>query len=534
MKKALAVMAFLAVIAASLGVSGVALAGTTVVGGVPTATKNNPMWYAYESTGGNSTFVLPAGGDAKVNRTLGIIPNTSSTLIVDIQILDGARFITGNLNPVGGKLTFANWTPVACTPTWTPLPGDFVSPTEFRYSITFPAVACTATGGVITWDPLLNSVLDVQDANNKLAGPGGGTVNVSMRILDPTNAGIEIDAGGNPKSYMVSEQTVFAKFVTANNATNTAVIDVAQARKQFELSTTRGDTRTNDRDGYLFLDVNDSWGDLDRRTGTAWFAGATDTGGFVTVTLNGDFTGVSSVVFDPLGANPYTFTVTGTAPNQTATLMLNQADTDGYSKWKVDPGTIASGLGTPIWIIVDGSTVLAERTITATATFTQGICSGLGNSGPGACLGGVVKTTAAAGVTFTRWTLNGTILFAPWLNGNNAVYNSRAYICAENSAAPNAPIDVRIFRVTATGTNVNAPIATFTTTYNMSQYGCINIKGYEDLLVAGGVVAAGTSYTQDNGNFAAEFVLRAINAKGVANVLNFVPVATPGGTGVGS
>jgi len=522
MKKTLSI---LSAVALTLGVAGTALAGTTSAGNT---LLPGPIPYSFESTGGSSTtvfgpggqtsktFTLPNTGIQNVNRQLAVIPNVNTNIIVDVQLLNGANFVpTGNLVGAAGP-AHVTWAGTNCgvlTPVLAAA-GDFVGATELR--MTFTVTGSCTTLPLITWSPLGGigvGALGIEDVNNVL-GSAGGVINIQMRILDPTNAGLEIDPGGNPAAYMTSAQAL-----SATIASTKATIDVAQSKKKFVAGGgSLNDTTSTDKDGTVQL--KNSGKTYDRTTGTfPWdpsTAGMVQ--GFLTWTLSGDFSSVSGVAF----ANPstlYPMTIAGTAPTQTASITLNTADTGIY-------------VADEIAIKNDG-TVMIPRTITVSGTYFQGPCAGLLGSGPGVGCAGVLKETLTSGTTFTVWALNGVTFLAPWLNGNNAVYNSRLYICTDQYTGPTSPVDVVLFRVTATGTNIATPLATFTTTYQSSTTGCINIKGYEDLLVAGGVVTAGTPYVTDNGNFAAVLTLRATQGYGVANVLNFTSTV-PGGTAVGT
>jgi len=524
MKKTLSILSAAVL---TLGVSGVALAGSTSVGNT-TALLPGPIAYSFESTGGSGTAFAPGGGTSKtftlpataisqVNRQLAVIPNVGTNIIVDVQLLNGANFVpTANLVTAAGA-THITWAGTNCG-VLAPVPaaaGDFVGATELRMTFTVNPPACTALP-VITWAPTAGNTaasLGIEDVNNVL-GSAGGVINIQMRVLDPTNAGLEIDPGGNPAAFLTSAQAL-----SATIASTKATIDVAQSKKKFVAAGgSPADTTSTDRDGTVQLKKNVALY-LDRTTGTAWDpAGAGQVQGFLTWTLSGDFSSVSGVAF----ANPstlYPMTIAGTAPTQTASITLDTADTGIY-------------VADEIAIKNDG-TVMIPRTITVSGTYFQGPCAGPLGAGPGVGCAGVLKETLTSGTTFTVWALNGVTFLAPWLNGNNAVYNSRLYICTDQYTGPTSPVDVVLFRVTATGTNIATPLATFTTTYQSSTTGCINIKGYEDLLVAGGVVTAGTPYVTDNGNFAAVLTLRATQGYGVANVLNFTSTV-PGGTAVGT
>lgn len=493
---------FLSLAALSLAVSGAALAGTTSVGSTSTTAT---ISYAFETAfpTPNNSYTLPGAPTNQINRFSTILPNnsipgTSDVVFVEINLLDTANF--GNtvlINNTTLAVTNSAGTALAnvtdnCSVTNVTTPLVSATQVRFRVQFQFATTQCTTTPRFIFQTP---AGLFVTDTAGNLASVGG-SVRVQMRTLD--GASVPTDTGGvDTVPYMNSVQST-----TASVFATSAVIDVGNpSAKRFFLAPNGAQSNTG---GGACLRYSATL--LDRLTGAPFdpAAGATDSSGFWTVTLSGDMSGIASIVM-ATGGNATSAVIAGS----TATITLNATKSQAIGTTGVCGSSPTASQG--IVINVDGTTALNTRTINVSGiTFTS-------TSGSG------TKTTTDLGTStvFTVWTYNGSVLFAPYVNGNTSLFKSRAYICIPQSAGTTGAT-IKILKQPVTGSSGTA-LATVTTTEAIATQGCLNFR-VEDILTAGGITLP---YTTDGGNLALEFTIVAAKAMGVVNVINFAPATGP-------
>ena len=107
-----------------------------------------------------------------------------------------------------------------------------------------------------------------------------------------------------------------------------------------------------------------------------------------------------------------------------------------------------------------------------------------------------------------------TVLVSNFMNGNNAVFNSRIYLFNPSLIAGN--VSVRVFtlpRLTVTPQVLGTPLSL----ESLEARSAVNIKLVEDILIPLGIT---TPYTTDGGNLTLEFTIGAANVRGAALVFS--------------
>lgn len=499
-----------------------AVAGTTSIINNPAGI---PITYAQETcfAAPDNLRALPLG--SLIRRVSTIIPNdsilgVSDTVVVEINLLDNTSW-SSIVNIAANALTITGFP--NCASTTTPA---LVSGTQIRFKVVFsgfgPGGTCGASG-TFSFNPTNNG----GDQNRVVDTAGllvnGGTIRVQMRTLD--GASVPTDTGGvDTVPFLTSALATSGSVVST-----TALIDVGlpSARKNFVAG--GGDTLTQDGGGFVlfgFAPFNNPQR-RDCRLGPNPFVPGLFTNGFracpsyasdgfngdgcfsegfYTMTFGGDFTGVASIVFNPagnFGQLPNAATINGS----TATIRLSPIESYRFSSYGIVQG---NGAPQPTVINVTGTTVLTPRTISVNSmTYTDQIS-------------GTVRNTPIASVqTFTVWTFNGSVLFAPFVNGNTNQFKSRVYVCVPQSSGVTGAT-IKILKQPVAGSSGTA-LATVTTTEPIADLGCLNFR-VEDILTSGGIAQP---YTADGGNLALEFTVNATKAVGTVNVINFQPSTGP-------
>lgn len=493
---------FLSLAALSLAISGAALAGTTSIG---FTSSTAVISYAFETAfpAPNNNYVLPPAFQNQINRFSTILPNnsipsTSDVVFVEINLLDTATFTNiGAINNTTLLVTNATGVSLAnATDNCSALniTAPLVSATQIRFRVQFQFSGlgqCTTTPRFIFVPP---ATVGVTDTAGNLATIGGA-VRVQMRTLD--GASVPTDTGGvDTVPYINSLQSTSATVFATS-----AIIDVGNpsAKKNF-LPPNGATANTGGGVCLRYFPFLDRLGP----SGTPFTPGGPTSTGFWTITLSGDMSGIASIVMATAG-NSTSAVINGS----TATITLNSTKSQNIGQTGA-----CTGLSIPnqqIIINVDGTTALNTRTINVTSvTFTSS--SGTGSK---------VTTNIGTTTVFTVWTYNGTILFAPFVNGNTTLFKSRAYVCIPQSSGTTGAT-IKILKQPVTGSSGTA-LATVTTTEPIATQGCLNFR-VEDILTAGGIPLP---YTTDGGNLAMEFTIIASKAVGVINVLNFAPSTGP-------
>ena len=162
-----------------------------------------------------------------------------------------------------------------------------------------------------------------------------------------------------------------------------------------------------------------------------------------------------------------------------------------------------TGKNTQFRIEVEGDEVLAPRVLTLTVAldFTDGL------GGLNANDRDLVSKT-----TLTTWELNGSVLIANFMNGNNALFNGRIYLYNPSSSA--GDIAVRVFTLPLSGASVQLGGATLDLG-SLEGLSGRNIRLAEDVLTPLNIALP---YTADGGNLVVEVVIEAAGVTGVGQV----------------
>ncbi len=108
-----------------------------------------------------------------------------------------------------------------------------------------------------------------------------------------------------------------------------------------------------------------------------------------------------------------------------------------------------------------------------------------------------------------------TVLLANFMNGNNAVFNSRVYLFNPSTSAGN--ITVRVFTLPVTGGLAQELPGSPLNLGSLGAKSALNLKLAEDVLIPLGIP---TPYTTDGGNLTLEFTIQAAGVRGAAQVFN--------------
>jgi hypothetical protein len=506
MKKTLLVLTAGVLVASA----GTALAGTTFTGATPGV--NTPVKVAIETFASATTFQVPWAMTGGISRTLSVLPVAGTNYFLDLNIGAG-------ITPADATQSGVAWTGVGFTP-WVwysggggcSLSSASLAPgsttTHQRWVIQF-AGTCTSSPtlmigqGGSTW----NDIIDSRAASANLGAPGGVSIKEQVRFLDSfSQTEFPTDAGSTIVDYVVS-----AYATSATMTATTATINLSTQGKNF-LVNPDPDTIVTDVGASIKL-VND--GTLYDWAGPrgATFSPTGTTGGFYNVTFTSPnripaFTGVTSVTVGG-GAN----LATSTTPLTTRNWSFSNA------------ASAVAGIET-IVSTIDGTTPQLAGSFTVTVDYYDGACTGSGGTTctAGKTVAHSITLTGTGAPTYTVWTLNGTVLFAPMVNGNTAAFMQRFYICAPLSAVTATTFDVLITTVPVIGsTSVPLGSGVFTVNSTLEPGGCMNIK-LEDLLAQIGVP---TPYTAEGGNLAVKLSFAAPNVVGIHQSTNAPSLGSP-------
>jgi hypothetical protein len=443
---------------AFLMMAGSAMAGTT-------ASATGAVNFAREVGAANAIYTMPG---KTVTRAMSVIRDATQDFFLDVTLGGGAQFATGDL-PAAGDLTLTTAAGGAVTITIVSGGADGNTTVTYFVDIT------TSFTGLPTFT-LDMTGWTIRDVSNTLGG--GNALSVTLVTRDSAT-GTTIDSGVDTVNFATGVYGVAAgsPAVTATTAT----VDVATARKNFLV--TGGDTATADNGATVNIDVNVAG--VNNLAGTAYTAAAGDA---IELTVAGNLSGVSSVVFAPDSASNVTQVVTTTDV------------TNGYVVISI-PGTnglLAADGADAIRIVVDGTTQLTSRTLTLAANFNA---SGTVSSQDHSIFGAT---------NLTVWGLNGTILLAGWVQGNNGSLLSRLYVF--NRATNAANITARVFTLpVSSSSGTGTPLATVAVG-SVAGSGGRNLRVAEDILTPAGIPLP---YTTDGGNLIIELTIEAIGATGV-------------------
>jgi hypothetical protein len=217
--------------------------------------------------------------------------------------------------------------------------------------------------------------------------------------------------------------------------------------------------------------------------------------------VTGDLSGISAITYDP---DPGSV--------DTVVVFVLPADVTANSVTLSIPGD-NTALGTGpigIQIKVDGTSTLVSRTLQITVNLT--LSGGAGGSNDRELIGIT---------TLTIWDLNGTVLIANFLNGNNVANNARIYLF--NPSSNGGDISVRVFTLPRTGPPVLIGSVAVGNLGGLSGRN-IHVDGdlLQPLIDQGALQGDGTPlvlpYVENGGNLVAEVTIEADGVTGAAQV----------------
>ena len=453
----------LKIVALCLGVALLVMTGSAMAGTTAFNTGTS-LKFAREVGQANQLYTLPAG--FTVTRTVGV-PLSESFMVV--VTLDGGAKI--NSGPANGNLTVTTTT--GTVGTINIFSGGTNSATVTYYvTITAPITSqATLNLAVAGWV--------IKDVSNVLGG--GGTINIS--VTTQTTLGSAFDSGTDSVGLIAGSYGVAINPALSAGA---AVIDVGSNRFNFTSVTGKSTTTT---------DIGASLG-IRKTTTASPFVYTTD-GSVYTLT------NLSSIQL----------LITATAGDLTGIKSVNWASTTASvptAGW-TSPITLTVGGGSTsfdeiaktITITVDGSTTLVTRTLAVQVNWLSG--GGLEGTTGG-------SRTLLAATTMTTWTLNGTVLIAPWTTGNNALYNGRIYIFNPSSLVGSVVAQVYTLPVGMGGSTLLGTISLGTLPASSGT----NIRVAEDLLA--NISGVTLPYTTNGGNLVIKFTINATNVVGYSQV----------------
>ena len=130
---------------------------------------------------------------------------------------------------------------------------------------------------------------------------------------------------------------------------------------------------------------------------------------------------------------------------------------------------------------------------------------------------GTLSTNVNFDWLVTQATTSGeTVLVANFLNGNNAVLNSRVYLW--NPSASAGEVTVRVFSLPLNSSTAQELTGTPLSLGTLGAKSALNIKLAEDILDQ--LPGITTPYTTDGGNLTVEFMVGAADVRGTAQVFS--------------
>jgi hypothetical protein len=280
---------------------------------------------------------------------------------------------------------------------------------------------------------------------------------------------------------------------SASVTATTATLDVATQRATFVVPGPGGDTLNEDRGAGVNLGFNSN---------------------------DYDWAGPRNNTFSPNGTTLGFFRVTYTSPDRDfhqfaggyPTINSHSYSVGDFNTRSYDFSNVESTSGAfkAIRSRIDGSTGQAPGRFVIEIDYYRGTCGG------GSCTSGVtLMETLVSGTVYTTWGLNGTILFAPFANGNTVNFMQRFYICAPLSQVGATYYDVSVWSLPVDG-STSAQIGAAQVPSILNPFGCVNIR-MEDVLAATGLPIP---YVGDGGNVAVIFTIHALDAVGIHQTAN--------------
>lgn len=451
-----------------LGVlAGSALAGTT------TTTVVN---YAREVGAANQIYVLPA---TTITRNTVVTRDNTQNFFVDVILNNGARF---NAALAGTELAVTEPGMVAGDFTITLVGGTGgANSTTATYLV---QVDTTVSGDVptgyltATFTPVVGQT--IKDVNNVLGGGGIITVDVVTRNAADT---VPFDNTSTQCNWL---RGVYGVSSTAPTSVDT-IIDVASGRTKFVGNVT-ADNPASVTTAYFVGGLGSTPVAYDT-AGVQYVLTAADN---LTYRATGDLSGVAQ------------FTVCSVTPVCVTRNVTAGDRTNGYAEVVFPGNTAVAANPYTLSLVVDGSTPQTSRAFTVQTTENQVVAAGRP----------AFSNVILPATQFANWKYNGTILLAPWVNGNNAFYSSRVYIFNPNSFSGN--VTVTVYPITAKGVPAQIALGSVDLGSIAGKSGG-NFKLKEDIL---DVLAVTQPYSTNNGNLMLEFTILLPKAYGSFQTYN--------------
>lgn len=440
---------------------GSAFAGTT------SFNSGNALKFAREVGALNAVYTMPTATPV-VNRAMTIIrlSGTSSSgaqnFLIDVTLSGGAVWDSTNTWSAGaGEFAF---TPSGYVVT--PLPAP-VNPWSGTSTVTFFAVPASSITVYPSFTLALAGKL-IKDVQNQIGQ--GNTIQITVQTRD-ANTGSVIDTGTDTVDFIKG-----AYGATISNAlvAGSAVIDVGANRTMF--------VGSSKIDGTPKVGISNST--VYNLAGNPFALTSADAIDFI---ITGDLTGVTSIQWGLTGSI-VTKSVNATekaAGAVTLTVLGDNLSLNGtYNNFAIN---------------VDGTTILPTRTLTIAINLRPAVTANNRN-------------LVAAGTTFTVWTLNGSVLTANWVNGNNAALNSRIYLWNPGGTGD---VSVAVYTLpnSTAGSTLLGTVAWGTLVANSGA----NIKLAEDILTPLGIALP---YTTNGGNLVLIFTIRANGVFGISQTFS--------------
>jgi hypothetical protein len=356
-----------------------------------------------------------------------------------------------------------------------------------------PSVEWTITAEVdFTQKPTFTidtSGWNIKDVDGEL---GGGTITFTILTTD-TNSGVPIGGGSGVDNWLLSDDGVEVSDALVASSKTIDVGATPTPRSKF--------TNNSVTDGGASVGIDGAVSGILSEAGTQFTTTSSET---IDFEFFGNLSGIKEISWDG-------------SPKVTKT--LDDTDRAGISVLLSVPGNngnITGGTETKLEIVVDGTTVLAERTLAITVILNRA--------------GTLSDITLVASTQMTQWTFNGTVLLANFQNGNTNVFASRMYIFNPSTTA--GAISARLWTLPVAGGS-----ETFLGSVPSSALGNIgamagrNIKLFEDIIGTNGLGLTLVQLliaTANSGNVVVEITVEATNVTGVAQVYNPVTLQSFG------
>ncbi len=423
------------------------------------ATSTSAISFAREQAETNAVFTLPS---SIVLRNMSVARGFGGDFLVDV-ILTGGAVWNSTGAPTDSQLTIS--TSGTVTYGAIKLINNPAGNSSATYSI---AIA----GGVPTNLPTLTFTatgLKVRDVNNVLGG--GGTIRITIQTRD-TATGAIFDVGADTTDFMTG---AYGVTVSAPLVSGAATIDISTNRTKF-INNVNMDTSAS-------IGIDGKPSNIYGLNGTIFSLSSVDA---VEFRITGDLSGISTISW-----GNYAKSLGATDLAAESVILRVGGDSESVSG-----GTHGERRG--FIITVDGTTPLNSRILSVTATLT---------------LHEIANRVLVPSSQFLVWTLNGSVLISNWVNGNNAVLNSRIYLWNKNAAEAALTISVYTLPNSAAGSVLLGTL----------QWGTLpgrsgaNIKLAEDILTPLGIALP---YTTNGGNLILEIAVESFGMVGVSQTFS--------------